>query len=62
MYITLDELKNLISKTGTDVFMYRKKNKNVKVYQQTFTMSNLEGNMNSYSFEINAFNLVRNCK
>jgi hypothetical protein len=62
IFITLGHLDKLISTRTADIFLYRRKNKNCRIYKPSLSMSGIDGGLNSFSFELNAFNLVRNAE
>lgn len=62
IYITIQHLEELLKNKKAELSVYRKKNKHVKVYKDNLSMSYLSNELNSYSFEVNAFNLVKNAE
>lgn len=58
MFCTLDFLQNSISNHSAEIFKFRLKKKKVRVYSKEFDSVEDLG-LNSLSFELNAFNLIK---
>ena len=57
MFFTLKHLKYCLSKHTADVFRYRQKRKNVKIYNTKLDSAYVDGGLGYFSFELSAFNL-----
>lgn len=57
LFCSLEFLQNSLKKHSAEIFKFRLKRKKVKVYNKE--IETLENGYNSFSFELNAFNLIK---
>jgi UDP-N-acetylglucosamine pyrophosphorylase len=59
---TMAFLKRSLKEHPAEVFKYRPRKRDVKIYNRSLNSTCIDGGLSFFSFELNIFNLVRLCK